>query len=747
MAFSAHSVAQFSTRKPWLIVGAWVVVLVIAMGLIGGLLSTATTTTADTTANPDSKIGKEKLEQIRGPEKAHESIVVRSASLNANDPAFKAKIDDIYNQVNGLGPDVVDNITSYSQTNAAGLVSTDGKTTIIPITMAGDLDEAVANVDDIVKIVEAENGQDGFEVYISGQATIGNDFNHAAEDDIASGETIGGAVALIVLLLVLGTLTSALIPLLIAVVAIVAALGMTAVTGQAFKFSFFVTNMITMMGLAVGIDYCLFIISRFREERARGRSVVDAVDMASSTAGRAVLFSGLTVIIALLGMLIVPSTIFRSIAMGAIFVVSFAIIASLTLQPAVLRLLGDKVNSLRLPFIGRHVQEEEHRGGFWDHVATTVMKHPVIGIVAVTFILVAASIPYFSINAGSAGVDTLPDKFESKQGFGVLSQEFEGGDVSPAEIVIDGDASSPAVSGAVTKLQQIIAAANDPVFGPSSYETSQDGSLSVLSVQVAIDPYEDEANRGIERLRNDYIPQAVSGVDAKVYVTGLSATNLDGINTTADYTPIVFAFVLGLSFILLMMVFRSIVVPAKAIVMNLLSVGASYGLLVLVTQKGFLNEVFGFQQVETIEFWLPLFLFSVLFGLSMDYHVFLLSRIKEHYDKTGDNTESVGYGLRTTGRLITGAGLIMVAVFGGFAMGDLVMLQQLGFGLGVSILLDATIIRTILVPSSMKLLGKWNWYFPSALNWLPHLGIEAAPSPVQHASAPAPSAHPEAGSA
>ncbi|MGE0056939.1 MAG: MMPL family transporter [Dehalococcoidia bacterium] len=735
MAFSAHSVAHFSSRKPWLVVGAWVVLLVIAMGLIGTFLATATTTTADTTANPDSKVGKEKLEEIRGKEQAHESIVVRSSSVNVNDPAFKAKLDNIAAQVSALGPEVVDSVTTYSQSGIPALVSADQKTTIIPITMTGTLDDAVKNVEDIVKIVDAENGRDGFEVYISGQATIGNDFNHAAEQDIVKGETIGGAVALIVLLLVLGTLTSALIPLLIAVVAIIAAMGMTALTGQAFKYSFFVTNMITMMGLAVGIDYCLFVISRFREERGHGKSVQEAVDTASSTAGRAVLFSGLTVIIALLGMLIVPSTIYRSVAMGAVFVVTFAIIASLTLLPAVLRLLGDKVNSLRLPIIGRGVQTGEERpGGFWDKVANTVMRHPVIGVVGVTVILIAASIPYFSINAGSAGVDTLPDKFDSKQGFQVLAQEFKGADVSPAEIVIDGDANSPAVSGAVTKLQQIIAGANDPVFGPATYEKSDDGSLSVLSVQVAIDPYADEANRGIERLRNQYIPEAFNGVDASVYVTGLSAVNLDGINTTSDYTPIVFVFVLGLSFILLMMVFRSIVVPAKAIVMNLLSVGAAYGLLVLVIQKGFLNEVFGFQQVETIEFWLPLFLFSVLFGLSMDYHVFLLSRIKEHYDQTGDNTESVGYGLRTTGRLITGAALIMVAVFGGFAMGDLVMLQQLGFGLGVSVLLDATIIRSILVPSSMKLLGKWNWYFPSALRWMPHLGIEEA-TPV-HQPAP-----------
>lgn len=736
MAFSTQSVTRFSARKPWTVIALWAVGFVLALGLTGAFLATATTTTADVASNPDSKIGKQKLEQIRGEEKAHESIVLRSSSLQVDDAAYKARIDEIAARVSALGPDVIESITTYSQTGIPGLVSADGRTTIIPITMAGDLDTAVANIKDVVNIVNDENGKDGFEVYISGIATIGNDFNHAAERDIVRGEMIGGVIALVILLLVLGTAVSAFIPLLMAILAIVSAVALTAVTGQAFKLSFFVVNMITMMGLAVGIDYSLFIVSRFREERANGHTVLEAVDIASSTAGRAVLFSGLTVIIALLGMLIVPSTIYRSLAAGAIFVVSFAIIASLTMLPAVMSLLGDRVNALRIPFIqkAQAASNEERPGGFWDKVATTVMKHPVIGVVAVTAVLVAASVPYFGINAGSAGVDTLPPTFDSKKGFDVLAQEFKGGDISPAEIVIEGDPRSPAVAGAVNKLQQALAASNDPVFGPSTYEIAPQGNLSVLSVQVAVDPYTDEANSGIKRLRSDYIPAAFNGVDAKVYVTGLTAINIDSIDMTASYTPIVFLFVLGLSFVLLMTVFRSIVVPAKAILMNLLSVGAAYGLLVLVIQKGFLNEVFGFQQVETIEFWLPLFLFSVLFGLSMDYHVFLLSRIKERYDQTGNNTEAVGYGLRSTGRLITGAALIMVAVFGGFAMGDLVMLQQVGFGLGVSVLIDATIIRSILVPASMKLLGKWNWYFPSVLGWLPHLGIEEAHPPRQQAA-------------
>ncbi len=256
------------------------------------------------------------------------------------------------------------------------------------------------------------------------------------------------------------------------------------------------------------------------------------------------------------------------------------------------------------------------------------------------------------------------------------------------------------------------------------------GDLGVLSIQLAADPNARLGTNAIERLRKQYIPQAFVGVDADVLVAGLAAENLDGYNMTARYLPIVVAFVLGLSFVLLMMVFRSIVVPAKAIVMNLLSVGAAYGLIVLVFQKGFAKDISGFQQVESIEAWLPLFLFSVLFGLSMDYHVFLLSRIKERYDQTGDNTGAVAFGLRSTGRLITGAALIMVMVFGGFAVGDLVMFQQMGFGLGVAVLIDATVIRSILVPASMKLLGNWNWYLPPVLQWLPHVGIEGGHAPI-----------------
>ncbi len=521
-------------------------------------------------------------------------------------------------------------------------------------------------------------------------------------------------------------------PILLAVFAIILAIALTAIFGQAFQFSFFVTNMITMMGLAVGIDYSLFYVSRYREERARGLDMNEALSVAGGTAGRAVLFSGLTVVIALLGLLLIPHTIFRSLAAGAIFVVLASVFASLTLLPALVSVLGDKLNAGYIPFIKRAQQatHEQSTGGFWDRVAHGVMARPVVSVVLAAGLLILAAIPYFDITLGQSGVSSMPDSFTSKQGFEALQADFGGGSVSLVEIAIDGDANSPEVLAAVDDLKA--AAADEPVLGLATYEAGAAGDVGVLSFQLAADPFSPESVDTVERLRQELIPAAFGGVDAAVFVTGDAAINVDQIALTEKYTPYLFVFVLGLSFILLMIVFRSIVVPAKAIVMNLLSVGAAYGLIVLVFQKGVSFGVF--QQVDAIEAWLPLFLFAVLFGLSMDYHVFLLSRIRERYDQTGNNTESVAFGVRSTGRLITGAALIMVVVFGAFAAGNLVAMQQMGFGLAVAVFIDATVIRSVLVPASMKLLGNANWYLPPMLQWLPRIGIEGAPEPLPEAA-------------
>jgi RND superfamily putative drug exporter len=729
LGLSTSGLSRASARHPWPTIGIWAVVLVVSFMIVGSLLADALTTEAKVTSMPDSRKGQELLEdRLRGPFKANEAVVISSDSLTVDSPAFQTYVSGIAGEIATLGPDVIEASTTFYQANDPNLVSADRQSTIVPIIMAGDIDTATDNIAKVLDIVDQANNSGQFTVHVSGFASVGHDFNEAAERDLARSEVGPLPLALIILVLVFGAVVAALLPIVLAVFSIIVAIAITAVIGQQYQFSFFVTNMIVMMGLAVGIDYCLFIISRYREERGKGIEKVEALALAGGTAGRAVLFSGITVVIALLGLLIVPQTIFRSLAGGAILVVLAAVAAAITLLPAVLSLLGDKVNSLRLPFI-QHAQEsfdEERPGGFWDRVARAVMAHPVVAASTAAILLIAASVPFFDINLGTSGVSTLPDEFQSKQGFLVLEEKFAGGTVNPAEVVIDGDVNSPAVQAAMQRLEAAVS--SDSVFGPAHFQANSAGDLGLLSIQMAPDPSTDEAVNGIERLRQQYIPQAFGGVDADVFVTGMAAQNLDFYDLTDTYSPYVYVFVLGLSFVLLMLVFRSIVVPAKAIIMNLLSVGAAYGLIVLVFQKGVGASLIGFQQVEAIEAWLPLFLFSILFGLSMDYHVFLLSRIKERYDQTGDNTEAVAFGLRSTGRLITGAALIMVAVFGGFAIGDLVMFQQMGFGLGVAVLIDATVIRSVLVPASMKMLGRWNWYLPPVLSWLPHLGIEGAPA-------------------
>jgi RND superfamily putative drug exporter len=477
----------------------------------------------------------------------------------------------------------------------------------------------------------------------------------------------------------------------------------------------------------MGIDYSLFVVSRYREERAAGRDKVDAIVRSGSTATRSVVFSALAVILALGGLFLVPSTLFQSMALGAIVAVFTALLAALTLLPALLGAMGDRVNALRVPFLHR-TGATGRSSGFWDRVSSGVMRRPVISLIVAGGMLLLMASLYFSIDLGSAGVETLPASMASRQGFEALQDGFPGASIQPVEVTIAGDPASPAVTQGIERLRATLA--GDPAFvGPGTTRTSPDGRLTVLSLVVLGEPNGGAAQAAVRILRSEYLPAAftstglIAGTD--VLTTGQTSFVIDYLDTINRATGWVFLFILGLSFALLLVVFRSVVVPLKAILMNLLSVGAAYGLMVAVFQKGWGADLLGLQRVDFVEAWVPLFLFAVLFGTSMDYHVFLLSRIRERFDQTGDNRESVAFGLRRTGGIITGAALIMVAVFGGFAAGDLVMFQQLGFGLAVAVFLDATIVRCVLVPAAMRLLGNANWWFPRCLNWLPDLRVEA----------------------
>jgi RND superfamily putative drug exporter len=418
-------------------------------------------------------------------------------------------------------------------------------------------------------------------------------------------------------------------------------------------------------------------------------------------------------------MLLVPSNVMRSLAVGAITVGVVSVVAALTLLPALLGRAGDRVNALRVPWIGGGSGE----GRFWGAVVGAVMRRPVGSLAAFTALLVALSIPTLGLTLGASGVSTLPNRLEAKQGYEALARDFPRMSASPALITVSGNVRSARVRTAIAKLRRELAAT--PPFGRSDVRVASSGDLAAIGVELGGDRTGQRALDAVRHLRKTLVPQAFAGTGARVFVGGDTADNVDFIDAMNAWLPIVFVFVLGLSFVLLTIVFRSIVVAATSIVLNLLSVGAAYGLVILVFRHGIGSGLLGFQRVSAIEAWVPLFLFSVLFGLSMDYQVFLLSRIKERYDATGSTTDAVTYGVSSTARLITGAALIIVAVFSGFAMGDLVMFQQMGFGIAVALLIDATIIRSVLLPAAMRLLGKGNWYLPRWLEWLPRIQVEA----------------------
>ena len=700
----------------------WIAVVFLGILAIVTLLGGSLTTEGKPTNNPES----ERAEDVRlaafppdASTTVTDIVVIRSEEYTVDSPEFKAFVrrfveDD---QISALA-----GARTYLDDESPARVSDDRHATIVPLALLDD-DETEA----LVEKVAAVEDDGSFAVSVTGDETLDHDFNLLSEEDLQEGELqFGLPAALIILLLVFGAVVAGLVPLLMAIVAIVVALGLTALLAQQFELSVFVINMLTGMGLALGIDYSLFVVSRYREERGQGRDESGAIEAAGGTASRAVLFSGTAFVIAMLGMLLVPSSIMRSLAAGAILVGIVSVLAALTLLPALLGLLGDRVNALRIPIVGRRSYEASNpEGRFWGAIVRRVLRRPGLSLALSAGLLVALALPVFRIDVGTGGVSTLPDRFVSKQGFLALERDFPGTTPDPAEIVVS-NASGDGAAAALGELRGRLAA--DRRFGAGELQRSTDGEVALLSVPVEGDPSSTSAIDAVGELRSEIVPEAFAATDAEVLVGGTTSENIDYFDSVIDPAPWVIAFVLLLTFVLLTVVFRSVVVAATAVALNLLSVGAAYGLLVLVFQEGVGADLLGFQQTDTIEAWVPLFLFSVLFGLSMDYQVFLLSRIRERFDQSRDTTDAVTFGVGSTARIITGAALIIVAVFAGFARGDLVIFQQMGFGVAVALLIDATIIRSILLPSAMKLLGDWNWYLPRWLEWLPRLQVEGPSS-------------------
>ncbi len=717
MKLSTESLALACARHPWRTIGAWVVLVVVSFVVIATLFGDLTTEGEVTSATDSKRVDELQFERFRPTEEDFQQqvsdvVVISLEEGTMDDPAVEERVQALADELGELG---ATHVVTYADQEE--LVSEDREATAVLIGL-GPNEDAIGDVVDAVDRLDAEPG---FDAAITGETVLDEDFSALSEEDLQEGELFFGApAALIVLLLVFGAVVAGVIPLVLALLSILVAIALTAIVGQAFELSVFVTNMIFGMGLALGIDYSLFILSRFREERRSEREKVDAIVTAGATASRAVLFSGAAFVLAMTGLLLVPNTIMRSLATGAILVGIVSVIAALTLLPAVLSLLGDRIDSLRIPYFGR---------------ASAQAGEPVLGDDRARGHAAPRREPRRGRRPPARRGDSLPlarDR-DGRHQHAPRALRVAAGLRAPQPRVPRADHRSgphrrrrrrgvgrrPGRGGASDRSARRARGLRRAAGGDEPRQRPRS-----VTVPVAGDSVSSEAVAAVRDLRDNVIPAAFAGTGAEAFVGGDTAEDIDYYDVMNAWLPIVITFVLGLSFILLTIAFRSIVVPATAIAMNLLAVGAAYGLLVLVFVKGVGNEIFGFQQVDIIEAWVPLFLFAVLFGLSMDYQVFLLSRIRERYSQTGDNEDAVAFGVGSTARLITGAALIIIAVFAGFARGDLVMFQQMGFGVAVALFIDATIIRSVVVPATMTLLGRWNWYLPSWLSWLPDVHVE-----------------------
>jgi len=783
--FFTERLARRSARHPRRALILWLAVAG-AAALVYAYGSDVLVATESFLTTPESRRVEQLVsERLPGSDAATEVVVVSSPTrtLADADGAFERRVAELVARVEAIGDEDIAGVVSVagvsgsagkamaeqaiaaqaatsgdasseaaasgSETGGQGLpgtlapmlVSADGRTTLILVTLAGSASESDEHIDRLYDLVRAQDGRDGFSVAITGAGTWEREARDLAASDLRRGELIGIPIALIVLVFVFGAVAAALVPLALAVVAIALASALTVLMGAVFDVSVFAVNVITMMGLAVGIDYSLLIVSRYREERRAGRDIGAAVARAGATATRAVFFSGGIVVVALTGMLIVPFSVFTSLGAGAIFVVVAAVVAALSLLPAVLRLLGDRVDRLRVRRSPGRSTENGEPDGFWTRAARTMMRRPLASLVLSCGALLLLAVPMLHMQTGMPGVREFPDSTSGKRAFTALKDQFSAGLTSPIVVAVDGQLADPQVVAALKRLQATAAA--DGRFETVGLETTDAGDFAVLKLAVNDDPTSGTAMDAVRDLRSTLVPEAIGDAPVDVLVGGVPGLYTDVIDLVGSFTPWVIALVLALSFLLLLFAFRSLVIALQAILMNLLSVGAAYGLVTLVFQDGVGAGLLGFTQVERILAWLPLLMFCVLFGLSMDYHIFLLSRIRERYDRSGDTRDAVVFGVGSTAGIITGAALIMVAVFAGVAMGEMTMFQQLGFGLAVAIAIDATIVRVVTVPAAMTLLGRASWYLPRWLEWLPQVKLDEAPvtdkpSPIVDEPWPAP---------
>ena len=657
---------------------------------------------------------------------ASESVLIQSQKVTASDPSFIATVGLVV-QTLSSAPNAVDLQNPLLKQGGGGQISRDGHSVLVQFNVRGDPNTAKDRIKPILDgIAGVQTASPGFSVREVGTASANYEIGNTFNKDFANAERLTIPITLAILLAAFGALVAAGLPVLLAFSAVLASLGLFALTTHVSTADYQSTSaVILLIGMAVGVDYSLFYLRREREERAAGAEPRPALVRAAATSGQAVLISGATVLIAMAGMFIAGNKIFTGMAIGTMLVVLSAVIGSVTVLPAALSKLGDRVDRGRVPYFGKR----KHAAGesrFWTFVLDRVLRRPVASIAIAGGLLLLAASPLLSMHTKLPSFTDMPRELPIVKTYRSVIAAFPGAP-TPAELVVRApDVRAPDVQATIARFERE-AIATGQMFRPITTVTSADHTVVDIRIPIAGNGDDTASLAALRTLRTVVLPNTFGKLATAEYaVTGETAGTYDFNEQMKTRMPWVIAFVLGLAFVLLLMTFRSVVIPLTAIVLNLFSVGAAYGLLVLIFQYDWAEGILRFTSNHSITSWLPMFLFVVLFGLSMDYHVFILSRIKELRDGGLSTEEAVSRGIRRTAGTVTSAAIIMVAVFAIFGTLRMIMMKQLGVGLGLAVLIDATVIRGVLLPAAMKLLGEWNWYMPRWLEWLPSLTPEEA---------------------
>ncbi|MEF9907334.1 MMPL family transporter [Streptomyces sp. P9-A2] len=714
----------WSARHRWAAVGIWTLFVVLAMGL-GSAAGRVDVANSDQLKG-ETQTAARIVEDAGIEEPASETVLVqaRDDGLSVTDDEFHAAVTAVVTAVEGTGQ-VTDVITPYE----SDTISKDGRSALVQFDMRGDSDTAGERVEPVLKAVEkVQKDHDALRIEEIGGASMMKTFDDAFGDDFKKAEYSAVPVALGILLIAFGALVAALLPVALAITAIMATMGLMGLVSHLQPMSETANSVMLLVGLAVGVDYCLFYLRREREERAAGHDAQTALRIAAATSGRAIVVSGVTVCVAMAGMLFTGIAEFEAMGLASLMVVAVAMVGSVTVLPALMSLLGDRVEKGRLPFLRRRTSGSGNDSRIWTAVLRRVLARPLLAAAVATGALLAVAAPAIGMKTQNLTLDQeFGDSLPIVQTYNRVNEAFPGG-AEPAEVVVRADdINSPQVRAALTdfRAQAVSSGASR---GPVETRVHEEQNIAFVYVPLVGGSDQDRAAKSLRTLRDEVRPATLGTVDGlEAPVTGQVAGSEDFNEQLVGSVVPVFVFVVVFAFLLMLLSFRSLTIAITSIVLNLLSVGAAYGILVAVFQHGWGASLVGAEGVGAIVTWLPLFLFVILFGLSMDYHVFVVSRIREARLRGRTTRDAIQHGVVTTAGVITSAAVIMVAVFGIFGTLSMQSMKQMGVGLAAAVLIDATIIRGVLLPAVMALLGERNWYFPKWLHRMPDLTHDESP--------------------